>query len=172
VQRIRVRGTARNNRVFNVLSVELVGAFTEITVREIIAQENAPTAIFEEVTATSLTGAWYNGAVTSIREQDPVEDQYLHPLGHIYSYDKWNQYNRVFRIFDCNIRGLNTSTAVPDLLHTFFITDTSPHTTGKYFLLLHFEMDFYRCTWAGYFIEVYGKEKTYADLKEFKYIEA
>jgi len=131
-------------------------------------------ALFKEVNGNyQLTKGWYNAGVPFIRAMNPVDPVYITPLGRTQAFSVWNQYGRVMRIFDCNIKGLDTDSIAPDLINTFFISDQSPHTDHKYFMLLHYDMDFYRCTWQGFFAEVFDSalEKDYSKPFEFKYIE-
>jgi hypothetical protein len=119
-----------------------------------------------------LAGKWYNGAVPSLRGGPPAD--YMHPYGFIQAYSVWNQCRRTMRLFDCNIMGLATQyNDPPDLMHSFEILDSSPHTQNKKFMLLHYDMDFYRCRWNGFFAEVYDTvlAKKYDDPFEFKFIE-
>lgn len=132
-------------------------------------------ALFKEVNGRyQLTGGWFSAGVDFIRATIPnVDPIYITPLGRTQAFSVWNQYGRVMRIFDCNIKGLDTDSIAPGLINTFFISDQSPHTDHKYFLLLHYDMDFYRCTWQGFFAEVFDEviEKDYSKPFEFKYIE-
>jgi hypothetical protein len=119
-----------------------------------------------------LAGKWYNGAVPSLRSGPP--SGYMHPYGFIQAYSVWNQYRRTMRLFDGNLFGLQTQyNDPPDLMHSFEFYDISPHTQNKKFMLVHYDMDFYRCTWNGFFAEVFDTVigKKYDDTFEFKFIE-
>lgn len=121
-----------------------------------------------------LCGRWYNGAVPFIRSQNPVDPQYLHPLGFIQAYSVWNQYRRVIKHLDANLLGLESGTELPDLMHTYYFQDISPLTINKLYILIHYDQDLYRCEWKGYFAEIHDivLGKKYSDSLEFKYIES
>lgn len=65
-----------------------------------------------------------------------------------------------------------TIAELPDLMHSYFIQDNSPHTNGKRFMLLHYEMNLYTAEWSGFFAEVFDDNigKAYNDTFTFKYI--
>lgn len=121
-----------------------------------------------------LAGKWYNGAVFPDGVPDAI---YLHSRGRTQAFEVWNQHNRTFIIIDAQLQGLETTSDIvnnglPDLVHKWVMGDASVNTNNKYFLLLHYDMDFYKCEWKGYFVEVFDttKEKEYSAPYEFKYI--
>jgi hypothetical protein len=117
-----------------------------------------------------LTNQFWNAGVPDL--YDEPTDEALHPFGHIQAFEVWNQNNRVMRLFDATIQGLQLNTVVPDVIHRFRFSDASIHNNNKFFVLLHYSMDFYTGEWTGTFAEVFdttiGKE--YESEKEFKYV--
>lgn len=121
-----------------------------------------------------LTERWYNGAVFP---GGLPADEFLHTRGRTQAFSIWNQHNRTFRILDSRLDGLTTTgdivnNGLPDCLHKWVHADVTPHTYNRFFLLLHYDMDFYLCAWSGYFAEVYHKDivKDYASPYQFKYL--
>lgn len=131
-------------------------------------------ALFKKVDdAFVLAGRWYDGAVFP----DGVpSDEYLHSRGRTQAFSVWNQHNRTFRLIEATLQGLDSAgdvinNGLPDTVHKWVMADVTPHTYNKFFLLLHYEMDFYKCPWKGFFTEVndIGIAKDYASKYEFKY---
>jgi hypothetical protein len=101
---------------------------------------------------------FYNAAVFP---DGPPDSGYIKPYGQIQSEAVWNQFNRVFSIFEGTIDGLDTYVLdsldrydLPDLMHSYFLMDNHPATNNKKFKLLHFDQDPDLCEWNGVFIEV------------------
>lgn len=113
-----------------------------------------------------LAGRFYNGAQHTGGLPAP---DFLHPYSEITAFDTWNQVNRAFRVFDGEIQGLD----YPDFLHIYWLSDSSPHTNNKRFILLHYEQDWELCSWTGVFSEVYDQNimKDYTSTHTFKYLE-
>lgn len=123
-----------------------------------------------------LTEGFYNAAVFPA---GPPDSSYIKPFGELQVQAVWNQYNRVFSIFEGTIDGLDTYVLdsldrydLPDLMHSFFLRDPHDATTNKKFKLLHFDQDPDLCEWNGVFIEVldYNIPKVYTG-HSFKYLE-
>jgi hypothetical protein len=128
-----------------------------------------------EAGAFVLAGKWYNGAVFP----NPPDPIYFNTRGRTQAFTIWNQHNRTFRILDSKLDGLLTTgdvqgNGIPSCVHEWMHADSTPHTTNKLFLLLHYDMDFYLCSWTGYFMEVLDKgiDKEYASPYEFKYLKS
>jgi hypothetical protein len=104
---------------------------------------------------------------------DPPTDEHLHPYGHIQAFDVWNQHNRLMRVFEGTIQGLQVDGTLPGLIHKYRLSDITSHTVNKYFILLHGEFDWYTCEWRGTLAEVWDSSipKDYDSTKEFKYVE-
>lgn len=85
----------------------------------------------------------------------------------------WNQYKRAVRVFEGSLQGLRSSTGVPDCVWKYSLTDANVNTTGKIFMCVGFDQDFYSCEWKGTFAETYDSTegKVFDDDFEFKYIE-
>lgn len=116
-----------------------------------------------------LAGLFYNGAVIL---GSPTTDD-LHPFGWHQVQAVWNQYNRTFRNFEFTAQGLKTDTdRVPDMIHKYFIGDSSDHSDNKQFMLLHMSQDHVLCEWKGFLAEIFDSTipKSYDDQHEFKYI--
>ena len=123
-----------------------------------------------------FTEGFYNAAVFP---SGPPDSSYVKPFGQMQTEAVWNQFNRVFSIFEGTIDGLDTYVLdsldrydLPDLMHSFFLEDAHPATTNKKFKLLHFDQDPDLCEWNGVFIEVldYTIPKVYTG-HSFKYLE-
>lgn len=88
------------------------------------------------------TNRFYNAAVAGSS---------VMPYGQIQLFDNWNQLNRVMVYFDGTV---DKTDPLPDLMDKFTLTDINQLTTGRIFILLHYEMDKHLCEWTTYFIEV------------------
>jgi len=173
---ITITGTTSNNiyaRVTDLFYSTIANA-TVITVNVTTASETVSCTISKNL--YGFTEGFYNGAVFP---SGPPSSEYIKPYGQIQSEAVWNQYNRVFSIFEGTIDGLDTYVLdsldrydLPDLMHSFFLQDAHPATTNKKFKLLHFDQDPDLCEWNGVFIEVldYTISKVYTG-HSFKYLE-
>jgi hypothetical protein len=103
----------------------------------------------------------------------------LLPYGQHQNQAVWNQFNRVFSIFEATCDGLDTDKIdalglpdLPDLMHMYRQQDTHPATYNKQFKCLHYEQDTDNCEWSIYMIEVGDGSipKSY-DGHSFKYIQ-
>jgi len=115
----------------------------------------------------NLTGRWADWT-------DPayvITGKYDH-FGEIQIEANWKQYRRVMRLLDGSLKGLSNDD-LPDLIHTYTLADSSPHTDNRKFMCLHFDQDLKSCKWSGYFIEIdkTGDTNIYTETKEFKYSE-
>ena len=172
---ITITGTATNNiyaRVTDLFYSTIANA-TVITVSETTDSETVSCTISKNV--YGFTEGFYNAAVNPSGPPDP---SYIKPFGQIQSEAVWNQFNRVFSIFEGTLDGLDTYVLdsldrydLPDLMHSFFLRDLHPATTNKKFKLLHFDQDPDLCEWNGVFIEVldYTIPKVYTG-HTFKYL--
>jgi hypothetical protein len=118
-----------------------------------------------------LAGDWYDFSLSPT--PIPVVPSNLEQYGWFQAQSVWNQYRRVMRIFDGELRGI-TESDLPDLIHRYTLSDPSPHTRLRYFMCLHFSMSLKLCRWTAYFAEVFKTDelKTYDSTTEFKMIES
>lgn len=172
-----ISGTTSNNTnnafVTNV-SYSIIGNVTTVelsvnTISEVDSSYAISTIRF------GLTEGFYNAAVFPSGPPDP---SYYKPYGQIQNEAVFNQFNRIFSIFEGTLDGLDTYVLdsldrydLPDLMHSYFLEDSHPATTNKKFKLLHYEQDPDLCQWNGVFIEVldYTISKVYTG-HSFKYI--
>lgn len=173
---ITVTGSVSNNiyaRVTDLFYSTIVNA-TVVTVNATTVSETVSCTISKNV--YGATEGFYNAAVYPAGPPGPG---YVKPYGQIQNEAVWNQFNRVFSIFEGTIDGLDTFQLdaldrydLPDLMHSFFLRDSHPATTNKKFKLLHFDQDPDLCEWNGVFIEVldYTIPKVYTG-HTFKYLE-
>jgi hypothetical protein len=146
-----------NNAVVTDVAYSIIGNVTTVTlsintVAEVDSSYTISTYMY------GLTEGFYNGAVFP---DGPPDSGYIKPYGQIQSEAVWNQFNRVFSIFEGTIDGLDTYVLdsldrydLPDLMHSYFLMDNHPATNNKKFKLLHFDQDPDLCEWNGVFIEV------------------
>src|SRR6185369_950306 len=94
----------------------------------------------------------------------------IHPFLHIQAFDVWNQYRNVMKIFHANAQGLcshiigtDSELYYPSGIHTFFLNDGSAATYNRRFLLLTFDMDWFKCEWTGTLAEVFRYDVPKAD---------
>lgn len=172
---ITVTGTTSNNiyaRVTDLFYSTIVNA-TVVTVNVTTASETVSCTISKNL--YGFPEGFYNAAVY---QSGPPDPSVIKPYGQIQNEAVWNQYNRVFSIFEGTIDGLDTYVLdsldrydLPDLMHSFFLRDAHPATTNKKFKLLHFDQDPDLCEWNGVFIEVldYTISKVYTG-HTFKYL--
>ena len=155
---ITISGTSNNNQhtqVTNVFYSTIVNA-TVITISGTTVSETVNCQISKD--RFGQPEGFYNGAVFP---DGPPSPDYIKPYGQIQSEAVWNQFNRVFSIFEGTIDGLDTYVLdsldrydLPDLMHSYFLKDSHPATNNKKFKLLHFDQDPDLCEWNGVFIEV------------------
>ena len=90
------------------------------------------------------------------------------PYGEIQVLDNWNQMNRVMVYLNGTV---DKTDPIPDLIHKFTMTDINSLTTGRIFILLHYEIDKHLCEWTAYFVEVANSaEAKQTTGNTFKYI--
>jgi hypothetical protein len=173
---IVITGTVNNNITTKIVSnyYNPLSNNSLITVSGIFINEIVSCTISRNL--FGFTEGFYNAAVNPSGPPDP---SYIKPFGQIQSEAVWNQFNRVFSIFEGTLDGLDTYVLdsldrydLPDLMHSFFLRDLHPATTNKKFKLLHFDQDPDLCEWNGVFIEVldYTIPKVYTG-HSFKYLE-
>ena len=94
-----------------------------------------------------------------------------HPFGYNQAYCVFNQINRPFRVFDFEAQGLNAFGITPDIIHKYTVNETTPHTTHKYFMLMHYELNVKLCELKGVMAEVWDTTlpKDYLSPLDFKY---
>lgn len=114
-----------------------------------------------------LTRNWYNyNAGTS-------GELAIASFGKYQAFELWNQHRRIIRKFQGTLKGIDTSTPtdMPGLLHNYFITTTSDHTTNKTFMLLSYSQNLDTGEWTGVFAEVMDSVdgKDYLSDHQFKY---
>jgi hypothetical protein len=146
-----------NNAVVTDVAYSIIGNVTTVTlsintVAEVDSSYTISTYMY------GLTEGFYNAAVFP---DGPPDSGYIKTYGQIQSEAVWNQFNRVFSIFEGTIDGLDTYVLdsldrydLPDLMHSYFLMDNHPATNNKKFKLLHFDQDPDLCEWNGVFIEV------------------
>lgn len=115
-----------------------------------------------------LAGFFYDAARHTA---GPTSQSQLQQYGFIRAFDVWNQYNRTMRKFEGNIDHLESGGEMPDLIHKYSLTDPSPSTTGKKFILLHYLQDDKNCSMGVFLHEVYDENnpKVYTGYI-FKYL--
>jgi hypothetical protein len=115
-----------------------------------------------------LTSGWFDARATTF---PAAED--IHPYGWWLTFDIFNQYKRVMRIFNASLLGLNTDGEMPDLVHRYTIGEETPHSTNREFMCLHFSQNERRCDWSAYLIEFKKSDEpdTYDETVTFKYVE-
>jgi hypothetical protein len=155
---IVISGTASNNITTRVSATYYnpLSNNSLITVTGTLVSETVSCTISQNL--YGQPEGFYNGAVFP---DGPPDSGYIKPYGQIQSEAVWNQYNRVFSIFEGTIDGLDTYVLdsldrydLPDLMHSYFLMDNHPATNNKKFKLLHFDQDPDLCEWNGVFIEV------------------
>lgn len=172
---ITITGTTSNNKTARVtdLFYSTIANATVITISESTTSETVSCTISKQL--YGLTEGFYNNAVYPLGPPDPTV---IKPYGQIQAEAVFNQFNRIFSIFEGTLDGLDTYVLdsldrydLPDLMHSFFLQDSHPATTNKKFKLLHYEQDPDLCQWNGVFIEVldYTISKVYTG-HSFKYL--
>jgi hypothetical protein len=156
---IRIINTTNNNGTFRIVATnysfvtnKTVLEFDEATVFEVDASTTIQAYMYE------LTENFYD-SIDYPGGGAPQSAQL--PYGQHQNQAVWNQYNRVFSIFEATIDGLDTDTVdnlglpdLPDLMHMYRQNDTHPATYNKQFKCLHYEQDTDNCEWSIYMIEV------------------
>jgi hypothetical protein len=173
--RFRVSGTTNNNGIYTVASIDYNAGNTVIgTVETLVTEGGLPTIAFERpnyVLAEDFY-AWNDVHTTS------PDVQFLHPYGHIQAYDVWNQFRNGYNKFQVTVQGLggdvtdeNGYLDTPHLTHRWILADADETTNDRYFMLLHFDIDWYLCEWKGTLAEIVNTVtgKTYGDTLETKY---
>lgn len=115
-----------------------------------------------------LTVQWYNAARYALGS--PTDLTVVNPFGWIQAYSVWNQYRLSNRIFQTQMQGFGND--IPSLVHKYSITDSSPHSVNRNFLMLTCEKDLFNCNMTGTIEQVYHTVdgKSYEDPHELKYI--
>lgn len=167
--RVRIAGTASNNKTFTIMQnlYNAVDNITVLIVQESVTNETV-SATFQRA-AYSLAGRFYDGLQFGATVPDAAN---LHPFGYHQIYSVWNQNNRDFRVIDFKKQGMNGAGLMPDIIHRWTINEEHPHTTNKWFALLHFDMDMAECETKGLLAEVFDTTipKDYASPLTFKYV--
>jgi hypothetical protein len=156
-----ISGTTNNNSsnaVVTDVAYSIIGNVTTVTL-SITTVAEVDSSYTISTYRYGLTEGFYNGAVFP---DGPPDSTYIKPYSQIQNEAVWNQYNRVFSIFEGTIDGLDTYVLdsidrydLPDLMHSYFLMDNHPATNNKKFKLLHFDQDPDLCEWNGVFIEVF-----------------
>lgn len=173
-----ISGTTNNNTDNTFVTNTAYNSGTNITTIYLSTNTIAEVAISYTISTIrfGFTEGFYNAAVYPAGPPGPG---FIKPYGQIQNEAVWNQFNRVFSIFEGTIDGLDTFQLdavdrydLPDLMHSYFLRDSHPATTNKKFKLLHFDQDPDLCEWNGVFIEVldYTIPKVYTG-HTFKYLE-
>jgi len=172
---IVITGTVSNNITTKIVAnyYNPLSNNTLITISGVFVNEIVSCTISKQL--YGLTEGFYNAAVYP---SGPPDSSVIKPYGQIQAEAVFNQFNRIFSIFEGTLDGLDTYVLdsldrydLPDLMHSFFLQDTHPATTNKKFKLLHYEQDPDLCQWNGVFIEVldYTISKVYTG-HSFKYL--
>jgi hypothetical protein len=113
--------------------------------------------------ATSL---WYNGNAGTSGELS------LASFGKYEAFEYWNQNRRIIRKFQGTLKGLDSATQLPGLLHQYTFAAPTEHSTDKTFVLLSYSQNLDTCEWTGVFAEVYddNEGKLYTSDYELKFI--
>lgn len=170
-----VTGSVSNDGEYTILNVvfaAIPGDTTTLTVnRETVIELTDPVTITK--TLFVLASLFYNAAKLPA---GPAAQSDLMLYGAIQSFDVWNQFNRVMRIFEATVDRTDSSVQLPDILHKYILRDINGNTTNggtqyRIFMLLHFEMDLHLCEWGAFLHEVFNTDvpKIY-EIYEFKYI--
>lgn len=128
--------------------------------------------ILNEGGDATLPGQFYDAANFPA---GPPDQENLMPFGKLQAFDVWNQFNRVFRLFEGTIDRTDSTTQLPDILHKYILRDINRNTTDgdqyRIFQLLHYEMDLHLCEWDCFLAEVFNTavEKNY-EGHELKYV--
>lgn len=173
---IRITASSLNNRKFRIVATN----YSSITNKTVLTFEEDTVAEVGTCQIESykyeLVDGFYN-SLTYPGGGVPPED--IYPYGQHQNQAVWNQYNRVFSIFEATVDGLDTDTVdsfglpnLPDLLHCYYQTDAHPATNNKQFKVLHYEQDTDNCEWGLYMIEVGDSNiaKVYTG-HSFKYVQ-
>jgi hypothetical protein len=109
---------------------------------------------------------WYNGNAGTTGELA------IASFGKYQAFEYWNQNRRIIRKFQGSLKGLDSSTQLPGLLHQYILTAPTEHTTNKIFMLLSYSQNLDTCQWTGIFGEVYDsiEDKLYTSTHELKFI--
>jgi len=119
----------------------------------------------------TFDGIGYHLASLFIDHNHPTPERY----GKIEVFAVWNQYRQSARNFEGNVDFIDTDTTLDggydgaDLIHKYDLTDSNNSTNDRYFMVLHFEQDFYLLTWKAFIASV-QKTKVYTDDFSFQYI--
>lgn len=115
-----------------------------------------------------LTVKWYNASHYALGS--PTDLTMVKPFGNHQAYAVWNQYRLANRVFQLQKQGFGED--IPSLVHKYSITDNSPHSQNRYFLMLTCDKDLFLCNIKGTIEQVYHtvEGKSYDDPHEFKYI--
>lgn len=115
-----------------------------------------------------LTQRWYPANRYALGY--PSDTEFIKPFGWHQAYAVWNQYRLANRVFQMQSQGFGSD--IPHPVHKFAITDFSPHSINRYFLMITFEKDLFLCNMTATLEQVYHltEGKSYDDPHEFKYI--
>jgi hypothetical protein len=115
-----------------------------------------------------LTQLWYNASRVALGNPDSTT--LFKPFGWHQVYGVWNQYRLANRISHVQVQGFGEE--LPNLLHKYLISDNSPHSVNREFLMVTCEKDLFLCNMTGTVEQVYHttEGKSYEDPHEFKYI--
>lgn len=100
------------------------------------------------------------------------------PFGQIQAFAVWNQYRLSARNFDGEVKRLENETIDGDgkydgvdLIDKIELTDANPATVNRYFLILHYDIDYYLLEMKCYIASLYRTDvgKIYTDKHDFIY---
>lgn len=100
------------------------------------------------------------------------------PFGQIQAFAVWNQYRLSARNFDGEVKRLESETVDGDgkydgvdLIDKIELTDSNPSTVNRYFLILHYDIDYYLLEMKCYIASLYRTDegKIYTNNHSFIY---
>jgi hypothetical protein len=157
---IRIAGTANNNLTSRIVSAEyhVLLSVTTFVIEDPTVSESVSCTL--ETPLFALAREFYNAAVFPA---GPPSSDYVHTYGEIQLFDVWNQFKNVMRVFQlvaqgCDLEKLDTDSNVDHVhvVHKWSISDPSPHTYHRYFLLMHFRQNWRTAEWSGTMREVFN----------------
>jgi hypothetical protein len=160
-QIVRFSGSTSNNITSRVTAItyHVLTTSTEITIEDATTTETAGAVVVESPVFV-LAREFYNAAVFPA---GPPSSDYVHTYGEIQLFDVWNQFKNVMRVFQlvaqgCDLEKLDTDSNVDHVhvVHKWSISDPSPHTYHRYFLLMHFRQNWRTAEWSGTMREVFN----------------
>lgn len=104
-----------------------------------------------------LVSQFYNA---SVFPGGPPSSDFVHRYGEIQLFDVWNQWNRSVRSLQAQGQGIDLDTTKDSLpyplglINKIKITDSTRHTSSRFFILLNPDIDYATAGWSGTMREV------------------